>query len=120
MRLGANPGAATGIRQSVTVHPLGNARVKTERCSGHIVVTKLPNETEPLAGASIADSGNHLMKSNVRIATASGWLQRLVRCPPILKCASDVSMMKHSQNKSRRYEKRHKRANTNQETETWM
>src|SRR5260370_42243229 len=43
MRLGANPGAATGIRQRVTVHPLGIARIKTERCSGHIAVTKPPN-----------------------------------------------------------------------------
>src|SRR4051812_44944850 len=46
MRLGANPGAATGIRQRVTVHPPGNAKIKTKRCSGHIVVTKLPNETQ--------------------------------------------------------------------------
>ncbi|PYI71391.1 MAG: hypothetical protein DMF08_08765 [Verrucomicrobia bacterium] len=46
MRLGANPGAATGIRQRVTGHPLGNARVKTDRCSGHIVVTKPPNENK--------------------------------------------------------------------------
>src|SRR5260370_39149174 len=43
MRLGANPGAATGIRQRVTVHPLGIARIQTERCSGHIAVTKPPN-----------------------------------------------------------------------------
>jgi hypothetical protein len=42
-RLGANPGAATGIGQRVTGHSLGNARIKTDRCSEHIVVTKPPN-----------------------------------------------------------------------------
>src|SRR6266545_5399812 len=33
----------------------------------------------PLARASVANTGNCLIKSSVRIATASGWLERLVR-----------------------------------------
>jgi hypothetical protein len=43
---------------------------------------KRPNETQaqpPLARASVANSLNCFIKSNVLIATASGWLQRLVR-----------------------------------------
>jgi len=37
----------------------------------------------------------------VHIGTASGWLERLVRCVFCLECAPDVSVMKYSQKESR-------------------
>src|SRR5271169_4313427 len=64
MRLGVNPGAATGIGQRVTGHSLGNARIKTDRYSGHNVVTKPPKESMQAVGCG-----------NVKVATPSHYLR---------------------------------------------
>src|SRR5437588_13117292 len=74
----------------------------------------------PLAGASVRNIENCFIKLDLRFATASGWLERLVRCVFCLECAPDVSVMKHCQKESRWCEKGDKCACTDDQAETWI